>query len=220
MANHPTKQSQTNSIGHPVNELPVIKFPSEQTTYVAPSWDELNQLLFAITQQINAKQLKFDRIVTLTKGGWPMSRSLVDFLSIESIASIGVKFYTGINERLQAPTIYQELPVSVVGERVLLFDDVADTGKSLQFVANYLREKGVATLTTATLFYKPHSVIKPDFYGAETTDWIIFPYEMVETLQVLGKRWQVAGIATDEVANRFAQLGFRRDWVMTFLPVI
>ena len=68
----------------------VIKFPGEKTTFIAPTWDEMNQLAFEVSQKIIKDKKKFDRIVTLAKGGWPMTRSMVDFLSVDKVASIGV----------------------------------------------------------------------------------------------------------------------------------
>lgn len=203
---------QTDSVAYPL-----IQFSTEPTTYISPSWNDLQQLVFLLSQEILAQNLYFDRIVTLSKGGWPMSRALLDFLGIDQIASIGVKFYTGIDERQEKPQVYQEIPVEIRGERVLLFDDVADTGRSLQFAAEYLHLKGATAITMATLFYKPRSIVKPDFYGAETTDWIVFPYEMGETLEVLGKRWQAAGISQSEIVERFTKLGFRSEWTESLL---
>lgn len=142
-----------------------------------------------------------------------MTRTLVDFLRVGSVASIGVKFYAGINERLKVPQVYQELPVSVQGERVLLFDDVADSGESLQFATEYLLKAGVEEVITATLFYKPHSIVRPDVFGFETNAWIIFPYELVEAVLLLRQKWQTQGISPEAMNQRFTQLGFRTDWV-------
>ena len=172
---------------------------------------------FQIAQELLARHQPIDRIVTLAKGGWPMTRSLVDFLRVSAVASIGVKFYADINERLKVPQVYQELPVSVQGERVLLFDDVADTGESLQYTREYLLQAGVAEVVTATLFYKPHSIVKPDVFGTETKAWIIFPYELVEASLLLRKKWQAQGITDEEIMQRFVQLGFRIDWVQLYL---
>ena len=61
-------------------------------------------------------------------------------------------------------------------EKVLLVDDVADTGKTLQAIKNSF---GVY-FTIATLYYKPRSVIKPDFYVEETTQWCCFPWEKID----------------------------------------
>jgi hypoxanthine phosphoribosyltransferase len=189
-------------------ELQNFSFPNDKAVYITPTWNDLEQLAFEVAEQIRSRNIKFDRIVTLAKGGWPMTRSLVDFLMVPEVASIGVKFYKGINQRLNMPEIYQDLPISVRGEKVLLFDDVADTGESLEFTKKYLLEHGVAEVTTATLFYKPHSQFKPDFYGSQITAWIIFPYDAVEMIKVLGGIWLKQGIDEAEIKNRFLQLGF------------
>lgn len=193
--------------------LDTIKFNSEEINYITPSWDKMQKLAFEMAQEMVKNGDKFDRIVTLAKGGWPMTRSLVDFLQVSKVASIGVKFYDGINEKLDKPSIYQDLPISVKGENILLFDDVADTGESLEFVMEYLKTKEVGKITTATLFYKPHSKIKPDYYGAETSDWIIFPYDVVEGIKILGAKWIKQGVGESEIKNRFKELGFGEEVV-------
>lgn len=185
----------------------VIKFPGEKTTYIAPTWNEMNQLAFAISQKIIAEEKKFDRIATLAKGGWPMTRSMVDFLSIEKVVSFGVKFYQQINRRLDKPYIYQDIPERISGENVLLFDDVADTGKSLDFARDYLINHGAKSVIMATLFYKPHSTVKPDYYAAETKAWIIFPYEAVDAIRVLSHKWLGQGYQAKEIARRLVRLG-------------
>ena len=195
----------------------LITFPGDDTTYVAPSWVNLQELSFIISKQIKDSGKQFDRIVTLARGGWPMTRCLVDFLKTEEVASIGVKFYSGINERFERPVIYQDLPVSVVGERILLFDDVADTGTSLKFTHKYLLEyKGVKELTTATLILKPHSEVRPDFFGIEVPAWIVFPYDVAEMVFVLTDRWLKQGAKKEELPERFETLGFQDEWIKYF----
>ena len=197
-------------------EIPQISFPEEEINYIIPSWLDLDRLAFKISQEIAQAGKKFDRIVTLAKGGWPMSRSLVDYLEVNEVASIGIKFYAGINTRFKHPHVYQNIPVAVAGETVLLFDDVADTGESLKFALDYLKVQGVKQITTATLFYKPHSVYRPDFYGYETTDWIIFPYDAVEAIRMLAPKWVKAGVSEDKVRERLKQLGIREEVIKAY----
>ena len=189
-------------------EFKPITFPKEEIQYIAPSWNDLDSLAFEVSQDIRTDGLEFDRIVTLAKGGWPMTRSLVDYLEVKEVASIGVKFYAGINEKLKTPLIYQDLPVSIKGERILLFDDVADSGASLEFVQQYLQDKEVKNLTTATLFYKPFSSFKPNYYSSTTKAWIVFPYDAVEGIEVLGNKWIDQGVSPSEVKKRFKNLNF------------
>lgn len=196
--------------------LKTINFPGEKINYLTPTWDEMNQLVFKISQQMLQDGKKFDRIVTLAKGGWPMTRSLVDFLSIKEVASIGIKFYSGINQRLPQPKIYQDFPISLAGEKVLLFDDVADSGESLQFTQGHLLKGNIRSLTTASLFYKPHSVFKPDYYGFTTSAWIIFPYEVVEAMIFLANKWKKEGLTPAAIQTRFLQFGFPKKIIQFY----
>ncbi len=183
-------------------------FTGDDAKYITPSWDQLDSLTLHVAKQIKAAQLHFDLVVALAKGAWPMSRSLVDYSGIKELASLGVKFYKGINKRLDKPEIYQELPTSVQGKRVLVFDDVADSGESLAFTLDYLRQAGAKDIKTATLFFKPWSVLTPDFYGETTEAWIIFPFEKREMIELLTKNWREQGRSKEEILARYQQLGF------------
>ncbi len=194
-----------------------INFPGEKINYLTPTWDEINDLTFKIARQMLAAGKKFDRIVTLAKGGWPLTRSLVDFLSIKEVASIGIKFYSGINQRFPQPKIYQDFPVSMAGEQVLLFDDVVDTGESLKFTKDHLLKSNIHSLTTAALFYKPHSVFKPDYYGFETSAWIIFPYERIESMKFLINKWQSRGLSQTQISSRLVKLGTPKSWIKFYV---
>lgn len=182
-----------------------IRFKGEKTSFITPTWQELEDLTFALARKIKESGLKIDRLVTLAKGGWPMSRSLIDFLGIEKFASIGIKFYAGVGERLKKPFIYQNIPISIYREKILLFDDVADTGYSLEFAKRYLEANGAEKIYTATLFYKPTSRVKPDYYAFETSGWIIFPYEKRESMKLLTEKWK--NLSKKEIEDRLKRLG-------------
>ena len=167
-----------------------IIFKSDKAKYITPSWDDLDSLTLRVAEQINQSKISFDLIIALAKGAWPMSRSFLDYTGIKELASLGVKFYSGINKRLAKPDIYQQIPVDVKNKKVLIFDDVADTGESLAFTQKYLLKKGASQVKTATLFLKHWSNILPDFYSATTDAWIIFPFEKREMKNLLGKNWK------------------------------
>lgn len=201
-------------------ELTNTIFSNDPIQYLAPSWDDMDRLVFSISKKIIEADLKFDRIVTMAKGGWPMARPLVDYIQANEVASIGIKLYKGINERKAEPEVYQDIPVDITGETILLFDDVADTGETLEFVKQYLEGRGAKKIYTATLFYKPHSSIKPDYYGEETLAWIIFPYELRETMDVLVDKWEGEGLNEAAIVDRFETLGFKRKMVEYFYSTL
>ncbi len=200
-----------------VSELRSIQFPGEPTVYIAPTWAELYSLASSVARQIKLAGQTFDQIITLANGGWPMAVVMSDLLNIGPLASIGVKFYTGVDQRLTQPEMYHPLPVKVAGKRILLFDDVADTGESLAFVKAHLLAEGAELVQTATLLFKPHSKLTPDYYGAETTAWVVFPHDVVESIQIIGQRWRADGISVTEIETRLAEFGFQSEWVREYL---
>lgn len=197
--------------------LLVHTFPGDPIPFVAPGWEQLHQHTFQLAQHLRTSGAAFDRVITLAKGGWPMSRSLADFLEVSEVQSLGISFYKGIDQRAAAPIVYQDLPVQITGERILLFDDVADTGESLAFSSNYLKERGAAHITTATVYYKERSQIVPNHFALQVAEWIIFPYELVETLQLVGTRWLAEGVDSEEVVARFVSFNFPEHQVRYFL---
>jgi hypoxanthine phosphoribosyltransferase len=201
-------------------QFPSYTFSQDPMEYIAPTWSDMNLLAFEVARQVLDSNWRPDRIVTLAKGGWAMTRSLVDYLGVNDVASMGVKFYSGINERLDQPEIYQDLPVTIAGEKLLLFDDVAETGHSLVFARDILLERGAAEIKTATLFYKPHSVLKPDYFAAETSTWIVFQYECIEAARMLVPKWRASGAEESEIVDRLGKLGLDEQVYGHYLKLI
>jgi len=88
-----------------------------------------------------------------------------------------VEFYTGVDERLDLPVV---LPptldrVDITGSRVLVADDVADTGKTLELVRDFCAGY-VAEVRTAVIYEKPQSVVSCDYVWRRTDRWINFPW--------------------------------------------
>lgn len=160
-----------------------------------PTWSQIYDYLLSLAQKIQSVAYKPDVLVAVCRGGLIPARIMVDLLEVRQFASIQVEFYIGLGETKEQPTLKQALALPVAGKRVLLVDDIADSGKSLQYAINYLCEKGVAEIKTATIYYKAKSIIKPDFYEKETDCWVVFPWEAKETLRKIvckqaGKRQQ------------------------------
>lgn len=180
-------------------------------------WSQLGDDIFALSKQIIESGQEFDRIIALAKGGLAFSRSLVDYLNVPEVSSIQIEFYSGINEASSAPVILQSLPISIKNERVLVFDDLADSGDSLKTAVNYLQHHGPQSIHTATLFVKPHSKFKPDFSVKETSAWVIFPNEVRETIAELSKMWQEKGDNHDTIKQQLIEIGFPEDQVDFFM---
>ncbi|NMC35805.1 hypothetical protein GYA49_02055 [Candidatus Beckwithbacteria bacterium] len=200
-------------------KLTPIQFSNESITYIAPSWSQLEDLSFILAQKILKDKLRIDRIVTLAKGGWPQTCSLIDFLGIDYVASIGIKFYSGIGKMMDKPDIYQDIPPVIRNETVLLFDDIADTGKSLVFTKDHLRDFAVKKVYTASLFYRNHCSLTPDYYAQEVNSWIVFPFEARETIEQLGLKWAKQGLNKQEIIKRFKKFNFKDEIINYYLKI-
>lgn len=201
-----------------MNKFKEVSF--DGVDYIAPTWEEMGELIFMLSKEIIGKssgKVEYDWVIALAKGGWTWARTLADFLEIDNLSSIHLQFYSGIGKTDDKPKIKQPLQVVVTGCKVLIFDDVADGGHTLKEAIKHLKEKGAKEIETATLFYKPRSIVKPDYFGAETSAWIIFPHEIREFIYQSGEEWLKKGFKKDEVVDRFNALGLPENQVKFFL---
>lgn len=189
-------------------------------SYIAPTWEEMGHLCFEVAKQVIESRNKYDRVIALAKGGWTWTRSLVDYLQIEKVASIQVKFYSDIGQTNETPVILQSLPIGVEKEKILLFDDVVDTGKTIEVARDYILKCGAKSIDIGALFYKPHSSIKPKFFASQTSAWVIFPHELREIVIQAGAKWIKNGVSKETVHKRFAKLGLPSDQVQYFIEML
>ena len=162
--------------------------------YEVPTWNQIYEMLLCQAQKIKTQNYKPDIIVAIARGGVVSARILSDLLENPNLSFIQIEFYTNINQTLQEPTLKQTLTPKVTGKKMLLIDDIADTGKSLNLAKTHLQQQGAIEIKTATLYQKPQSITTPDFYEKQTTNWVVFPWDIKETLRKiihrsLGKRF-------------------------------
>ncbi len=186
-------------------------------TYEFYTWDALGQDIFKLAKQIIDSGQQFDRIIALAKGGLTFSRSLVDYLDVENVSSFQIEFYTGIGTTAKTPVITQSLPVSIRGERILVFDDIVDQGSTMELATQYLQQHGVKSLHTASLVQKPWSTFKVDFWAHQSKAWVIFPNEVRETILLLKELWQEQGDSLEKIQAQLLEIGFTKAEVALFL---
>lgn len=197
-----------------------ISFDGGKNFYITPTWDQLGHLCFKLSKQINHQGKKYDRIIVIAKGGLTWSRVLADYLQIPDIETIRVKLYRGINKAFKKPQILQEVKADIKGEHILLFDDVADSGQTLEFVEKLLLKKGAKSVDTSALFYKPSSKIIPDFFDHQTDAWIVFPHELREFIEETGVEWLKKGLSKKQIIARYIRLDLPEDQVKYFLDKV
>lgn len=158
---------------------------SESRNYLAPGWDEIYAMLLDLAIRIKKSGFRADLIVGVSRGGWAPARILSDLLENAHTANIRIEFYTGIGKRASKPIVTQPISDKVSNKNVLVVDDVSDSGESLKVALDHMLEMGAASVRTVTIYFKPHSVFKPDYFYEPTGDWIVFPWERLETTRLL-----------------------------------
>lgn len=187
-----------------------------EQAYEYYDWETLGTYIFQLARQIIDQKLEFDRLVALAKGGLTFSRSLVDYALIPELSSLQIEFYTGIGQTAKTPVITQSLPVTVKNERILIFDDIVDTGETMELAVKYLQYHGAASISTASLFTKPWTRFHPDLKVQESQAWIIFPNESRETINTLKGLWQKKGDSEEQIHSQLLQIGFPESEVALF----
>ncbi|RYP83067.1 phosphoribosyltransferase [Nocardioides guangzhouensis] len=121
-----------------------------------------------------------DMVLAIARGGLGLGMGLGYALAVKNLSVVNVEFYTGIDERLDVPIMLPPTPavVDLSGLRILIADDVADTGRTLEIVHEFVADH-VAEARTAVIYAKPHSVIKPDYVWRRTARWIDFPWSVL-----------------------------------------
>ncbi len=130
-----------------------------------------------LTQIIMESGYKPDIILGIARGGLFLAGSLGYNLSVKNIFIMNVEYYTGKNQRLEVPIVlppYLEL-TDIEDSKVLIADDVADTGHTLELVKEHTKGK-VAEVRTAVLYQKPCSISKPEYVWQSVEGWIHFPW--------------------------------------------
>lgn len=195
-------------------------FLLDKVEYIAPSWDRIYDLLLMLAKIIVDDNYRPDLIVGIARGGWIVARILSDLLDIKEVANIRVEFYEDLLLTRERPSITQEVSLDVRGKRILLCDDVADTGKSLKIASDYLKNKGVSEIKISTLHLKPTSIVCPDYYVSETDAWIIYPWEVFETIKSIIRKLEKEGKGSEEIEKELKRTKIQPKYTKFFMDWI
>lgn len=140
-------------------------------------WDEFGRASRELASAVLASGFAADIVVAIARGGLLLAGSISYALGTKNCGSINVEFYTGVDERLPEPVLLPPLldAPALLGQNVLLVDDVSDSGRTLAMVVDLLQSHG-AVVRTVTLYSKPRTVLEPDYLWRKTDKWITFPW--------------------------------------------
>lgn len=141
------------------------------------TWDLFGTASRELAQMVADDGYAPEMILSIARGGLLVGGALGYALDVKNVYTMNVEFYTGVDERLEVPRILPPAPdfVDLDEARILIADDVADTGHTLQSVEEFCAGK-VGEVRTAVLYEKSRSLVKCDYVWRRTDLWINFPW--------------------------------------------
>ena len=141
------------------------------------NWEQIQTMVADLAAHSHSN---YDAMVAVTRGGMVPAGLLAYHLQIRNILVAAVQFYSGMNRHMQQPTFLQ-FPADpfLHNKRILIVDDIWDSGKTIMSVRSRVEAAGGIPVT-AVLHYKPAASVfseVPDFYVATTDAWIVYPWE-------------------------------------------
>jgi hypoxanthine phosphoribosyltransferase len=155
---------------------------AEQLRCELISQEKVYDLVYRLAELIRASGYHPDLVVAISRGGFTPARVLCDVLGLFNLTSIRVVHYS--KAAVHEPQAYVKYPlcIDIAGQRVLLVDDVNDTGDTLQVARSHLEGLGATEVRVAVLHEKTRSPLRADYVGKTLDEWrwLIYPWAVVE----------------------------------------
>jgi uncharacterized protein len=141
------------------------------------TWETFGDAARDLARAIADDGFRPDLILAIARGGLFVAGALGYALSVKNLHVMNVEFYNGVGSTLDMPVMLPPVPSAVdfSEKKVLIADDVADTGKTLELVRGFIAGH-VAEVRSAVVYEKPASLVKCDYVWRRTNRWINFPW--------------------------------------------
>ena len=149
-------------------------------------WKEMEALSRSVAKKIRDSSFTPDVVVALARGGLVPARAICDYLVLKNLVAVNVEHW-GITAGITGKAkLTYSLNMDLTGKKVLVVDDITDTGESMMIAIDHVKEQGAEEIKTATLQHIKTSKYKPNYYAEELDwKWIIFPWNVQEDLASL-----------------------------------
>lgn len=169
------------------------------------SFQEVHDMVREVAEKVKKSGYEPTTIVGLARGGWVPARLMCDFLGITDLISLKVEHWLETGKTKDEATIRYPITTSMTGKKLLVIDDITDTGESLIKSTEHLKKLNPQEIRTGVMQYVPASKYKPNYYAEEVTDWFwfIYPWNWIEDTSTLivrlvsgeeGKQWSLNAI--------------------------
>jgi len=123
------------------------------------------------------EDFKPQAIVAIARGGLSIAHCMAEGLDIREVHSLRTELYDHTQKR-DSISVFNKCEFFDSITKVLVVDDISDSGDTLDAVMKDLKEKNkTIEFKAATLFYKKTSIYQPDFWVNEADEWIEFFWE-------------------------------------------
>ena len=171
--------------------------PTDRTSFkcVLMGLKETHALAKILSKKIKDTRYIPDIIIAIGRGGYVPARFLCDFLLFDNLTTIKIEHYKRAADIQETVKLKFPLSVDIHDKKILVVDDVTDTGKTLCLAVEYLEVFKPAEIKTAVLQHKICSDFVPDYYAKKIVKWrwIIYPWAAYEDL---------AGFTINIIADR------------------
>ena len=149
------------------------------------NWEYIYGLCRDVSDDVKTSEFEPDVVVALARGGWFAGRCLCDFLGLDDLTSLKMEHYVGTAEKADEPEVRYPMPEGSVEDKdVLIIDDIADTGGSIERAHEYVAERDANEIRTATLQLLGTSEYVPDYVGEYLDEWawVVYPWNFIEDM--------------------------------------
>jgi hypoxanthine phosphoribosyltransferase len=146
-------------------------------------WNLFYRLARQVAKKVNGSGYKPELIVGLARGGWVLARVLCDLIGVKDLVSLKVEHW-GITATPDGKAkLKYPLKVDLKGKKVLVVDDITDTGESMRVAVEYIQSLKPSEIRTVALRHITSSKFMPNYFGEEISwRWVIFPWNFTEDM--------------------------------------
>lgn len=185
----------------------------KETKYAFPSWEQIAAECRKIAEKTRAAGFKPDVVLALSRGGLVPARIVCDLLIVKDLVSIKVDHWGITAQKDGAARLRYPVDIDLEGKKILIVDDITDTGESLSLALDWVKKQNPAEAKSAVVYHINHSKTVPDFFGEEMKScdwaWIVWPWNLVEDISnILLKELDGKALSLPQIKNLFAEKHF------------
>ncbi|BCU68206.1 phosphoribosyltransferase [Sulfolobales archaeon HS-7] len=151
--------------------------------YYVPEWEKIEEDIMNAAKKMVDDGYLPTMAIAISTGGLIPAKILADIIGIEKLKFVEVKLYRGISQKENKPTVHAIYIDNVEKEKIIVVDDVSDSGETLETTINAISMFRPTKLKSMTVYVKPWTKLMPDYYAGIIDKWIIFPWDKWEFLR-------------------------------------